>query len=473
MADTSLGEGLGLQSGNRSDYWMRRLADDQRIEDANRRREEEKINDYLKDFKVTPGKYLSMYSKELVNEYAKIYADVAKMRQNNRHVTSGMIQNRILQSVDKINTIEMSNANAMKYINDPNTLKDEAVVGTLMSANSTIKDLPQYNDGTFIITGQQGEFAYKPVSNKPKPTKFDLNTDYVEVQQPNTRVIGNQRIYTVDRKTNPLAIEREAAQLWNDPEFIQQTLFDVRKENLSDEQKVEVVRSRAIQRATQEAPIGFSREERETVPQAPAGSDPSGQKDTPQISYVSDGIMAEIPTYVKGKDGKMQEGEPVKTQVLSYDAAVNIGSVKPVTIPVTAEMIKLNPQLKDVKSINYKPSTLLRARGVNGYELVSLGTVQSATTTEGITYSPDDEDAPAALKKSFEPVVPYNLVKGETEMTYPGKMKGIYDELKIGQKPEKKSGSSTSTYSIKGKNYTEAELIGMGYTPEQIAPYKK
>lgn len=48
-----------------------------------------------------------------------------------------------------------------------------------------------------------------------------------------------------------------------------------------------------------------------------------------------------------------------------------------------------------------------------------------------------------------------------------------YDTERKGEGQKFGVGGKQPTYTIKGKNYTEAELIKMGYTKEQIAPYKQ
>lgn len=428
-ASTSLGEGIGLQSGHRNDYWMRRLADDQRIDDArNAKAERDLVNSA--DFSIDTSKYLPYYANQMVQERVKIINDIAKMRQHG-NVSRGQMQQRIMQSQGRISEIEMSNQAAKRYIEDKNIIHDDKLVSAFMNNKTTSEELQKYNRGQFLQLGPQGQFAYQGVKNTPIPLKYDLNTDYDDRTRDNPRVIGNQREYMIDRVVKPGAIDRESASLYNNPDFIAQTLYDAQGNSptpLTDEEMVAVVRNRADARAKSEVPLGASRVQLKTIPQP---SQSSGSADKKRNAEVIRNSTATILIPREGEGGRLARetdiNSPNYDQIIYDEATTNIPLQRAVYVKTPQTMLlndnmidaDTNKKIKASGQINFRPDNVvvIPVKGKDGkttFKQYASGSVTrnvgtgEEEMTRGDMYSTfgDKKDGAIKTEKVFKILVP-------------------------------------------------------------------
>lgn len=377
---TSLGEGIGLQSGHRNDYWMRRLADDQRIEDA---RNAQADRDLVKstDFSFDAGKYLPYYANQRVQEQVKIMNDIAKMRQRGR-VSTGQMQQRILQSQGRIAEIEMSNEAAKRYVEDKTIIKDDRLVSAFMSNATTAEELAKYNRGKFLQIGPQGQFAYQGVKNTTVPVKFDTNLDYTKgVPTGQRKRVGDVDYQETTSTLNPNAFEREVAQVATNEDFIAQTLYDAQGNSptpLTDEEMVAVIGNRARSTVEKQTPKMSTEWKPHGVYHPPA----SQQKIS---SPLIENGEATIRKPVRGSDGKIQmkDGAAVfedATMQIPLQQAVKVD--RPQTIQVNTEMIdaETNKRLTGSGTIDFRPSSIVvvPVKGKSGkteFKQYALGSV--------------------------------------------------------------------------------------------------
>lgn len=360
MADTSLGEGIGLQSGHRSDYWMRRLADDERIDDA-RKREDEKQLIKDTDIDIDYKEHLPVYGNMIKEVYKGYLNDVAKARQGDPHISRGKLMAMSLDARQKINEISLSNQRAKAYIADKEIMKDENLVGAFIGTKTTPADLQQFNRGGFLQLGPDGEFAYKAVSNKPIGTKFDLNTDYTEEIDPKVNMIGGKQIFTKRRLIAEDAIQRESAQLSNRPDFINQVAFNTPGfEALPDDQKIATIAQAADAQARSEAPRGYEQKFDREPYHAPAGDSASKKvKGTLQFDTTATMRRNVVPAH-KGADGTIVK-ETFEEFQLPIKISQAVQTKAPTTVQTNPKMIDAvtNKTLEGSKGFDFRPSAIV------------------------------------------------------------------------------------------------------------------
>ena len=233
---TSLGEGEGLKSGNRSrgDYWNARtfeLGNQLRAKkDAQARQDE---NDLIKltDLNVKYDNLLPVYANAIANEQATLLNNYVRYKQDNPRTAKNRLMMDVNNAQRKVGSYMTSNAAALKYLDGKDHRVDETIARGLTSFDTKISDLQKYDDGVLHRFGAGGEFSWTPVSNKDVEVKFNTATDYSEGNLTGkTDRIGNVRRYQVQDLLKQDALEREANRLALDGDFQLQTVWDKRKE---------------------------------------------------------------------------------------------------------------------------------------------------------------------------------------------------------------------------------------------------
>lgn len=486
-AGTSLGEGIGLQTGrNKSDYWIKRLADDNLREQA----QKAKYNDdliKLTDFKIDFGKYYPKWGKAIAEEQRKMYQEIANYRQQNKGVVPySVAQDMVLRAKERIGSYEMGNERAKQYVEGKEFLKDQNVVNDIISSEGTISDIQKYHNGFDILVGKNGEFSFVPIPSKTIDPKIETNIDYIKKPTGKFEILGNNRWDEVETVLSPNAINREAHQLAKNNDWrLQQLKGGLTRGEIqmvpgeSIEQmmirNMGYFQKKAAEEVVLKAPKGATEYRPSALYHPPQSSE--SEKRTPIITESSGGIFVDAPKY-DSKGEVVPEDNPAQQQIASYDRIISVSDAKPVTVTVTPEIIRLNPQLKGVKSINIKPSTIYRSRDNKGYTLLASGVVQEITDDKGLIVSWNQKAADSKISKSFEPILPYQMVQSEIEKTYPGKMQDIYQQLEIGNKPKNKlapTSKAPAGYTQVAKNPKTGEtiyLVGKKWVKSDGSPYQ-
>lgn len=452
-AGTSLGHGIGLQTprGLRSP-WLDRLANENRQDElAQAKADQDLIKET--DIDVDFGTFYPKYAKEMKRIYSTALSDIARYKQaNDGRMSPSVVKERMLRARQEAGTYEMANAEAKRYVTGQGFLKNPELVRDITSADGTVKDLQKHNRGQFIQVGQNGEFAFLAVPDKEIGVKYDDTADRQGKPTGKIDRIGNKEWQEVDYSVQPAAVQRETMQLYGNHEWRQQELFRAGNEVMpkagedeaTHKQRVEnYLLTKAGEKATKLAPLAYSKWVDGAPYHPPQSGGSEAERRTPTVVKSQGAIMIDVPTATRDKDGKQVEtSKPAQQQAGSYDYIVNIGDTKPVTVTVTSEMVKLNPQLKGIKSINVKPTTIYRVRTPEGYGLMTRGVVQSMEDSQGIQTQFGEEGSSGKITKSFEPIFPYDVVQSEVERTYPNKMSKIYTDLEIGKKPQKSGGAT-------------------------------
>lgn len=472
-AGTSLGEGIGLQQGrNKSDYWIRRLADDQDRERQQKAKEEELIKQT--DFKIDYGKYFPKYGRAIADEQRKFYAKVAQYRQqNNGNIPYSVAQQYALEAKEIIGGLEMSNANAKRYVEGTGFKKDAELARAFTSSEGSLADLKKYNRGNFIAIGDMGEFSYLTIPDTDVGVKYD-EKDRVGEYTGKIKRQGNLEIHELKFATSPDEIKQKADQLMANKLFVDQVLFDNGAEiapqpGESEEdhrnRALAVVAREALNKATVYAPPSYMGHTRATPYRPPAGS--TDKRVRPTISEnTSATIVSKNATTTITKNGKAESTVPDKkdaTITRPLDAAVS--EAKGSTLSISSDMIdaQTNTALEGTGAFFFKPDrvvSVFRPRDKK-YHAMVLGTAYTAEGGEaGFTYGE------GGTKKTFQIMTPLSTVASNIDAKYDlSEFNEKLTELNKKEYKVKPVNKTTITFTINGVPYEGSQ--------DQIDQYRK
>lgn len=492
-AGTSLGEGIGLQTGrNKSDYWIKRLADDNLREQA----QKAKYNDdliKLTDFNIDYGKYYRKWGKAIAEEQRKMYQAMVNYRQQNKgELPYSVAQDMVLRAKERIGSYEMGNERAKQYVEGKEFLKDQNVVNDIISSEGTLEDLQKYHNGFDILVGKNGEFSFVPIPNKTIDPKIETNIDYIKKPTGKFEILGNNRWDEVETVLSPNAINREAHQLAINNDWRMQQL----KKGITTGE-IQMVPGESIEQMMIRN-MGYFQEKaaEEVVLKAPKGTTiyeksalyhpPQSSQDKKFEAPIQENVKATIKTgdITTKIDAEGKRGESIEREGTTNIPLFRAVKSAPITISANEGLIDAdrNRTIKGSFNFNFKPDAILvlNIKGKGPQKYVA-GTVIKNTA------SGEEQD-----------VIEYNIGSGDkrtTEKTYkvwvPYESSGVASAIEQGNnlsefnqrydaiKGEKSTSATTSKtpagYTQVAKNPKTGEtiyLVGKKWVKSDGSPYQ-
>jgi hypothetical protein len=411
-AGTSLGSGIALQSGNRNDYWMRKLADDwaaRRAATAKAEQEKKKqAADNQKWFLgmlTVPEGMAPMMMKRAWKEIESAYTQAEGGFESGDLSTLHKI---ITTTKKNVSNIKTANDQAVAWFNDPNSIYPPEQKTTFWSDDGEIDDMKPFNNylAKFPLFGDD----YSVSVSSPVTKKFEIpllkvdDYEYLNVDKsgklvkPESRLGGTltnvykKRYYVSDKQKQEVYNN-----LMNDLDWVQSRLSIIIASKPKDE-----IAKLDLNRAANETPQEFLARNSDVGKQLDAMTREFIDRNSEKDRY--DDVTGSIPQAKEKKDkddnvvvikhdtnktmanknirivrpftpeeqaaanlygqigGLGQEDVPTKTEELpfTYDAEIDVSNSGPTTITITPEMIQLNPELDGMQSITFNPGTMYK-----------------------------------------------------------------------------------------------------------------
>lgn len=469
-AGTSLGEGIGLQQGaNRDDFWAKQIY----ARGVERKRKREKADeDLIKmgDFKLDYSNKLPVYAKQMAAVQMELMNKVAKARQQNKNTARSVVADDLYRAQLALGKLEQDNARAMAYIADDKTRKDPNVISTLTSPNATFEDIASIHDGQFFMTDATGTFAYKPVPLDYAAPKFDK---YSMVGMPTgkRKVVGGTSYNEVIDSYLPEDIEAETNQLAQDRKFQENVLFETRgvkppegvdpiefKKTLVMEKAKEVVNGAIKKGALRYDPrdIDQPREQSEVSKKVKPAIVPFDQK-----KFNENVKTTTVKNRETGKDE--QVATTTLSQGASYSRMANMKPAKNVTIPVTDELIAINPELKDVDAISVTVNNLVEGYNPKGKkEWYGIGMQSDYVAPEegsmaAVEAEIDGKPITPRKRSSYTPKIPLEMIRQALELAGNDLTEFESQQVETSKPATKQIKSSDISTKARAAGYTEKE----------------
>ena len=418
MAETSLGEGIGLQQGaNRDDFWAKQIYARGVERKAKREKEDEdliKTTDFNRDFSKT----LPYFSNKMVALQKNYANEVAKARQNNKNTARSVTSDLYYQTQLKLSELEQNNARAIASIADKNATIPPEYLKIMTSPNTTDEEWASMHDGQFFMTDSNGTFAYRAYQEPNLDSEIKYGGyDRKNYPTGNHEVLGNQRWEEVKSSYDDDAVKAEALQLAKNNKTALKAAWDTRlwKPEPNEDQatfmkrKIDYANNLAYEVALRNKPQDIYEKVKSTIPQPPA-ADKKDEKFKPTI----------VP-FDQKKIEKNDSG--ITTQKESYTRMANMKPAKNVTIPVTDELIAINPELKDVDAISVTVNNLVEGyspKGKKEWYGVGIQSDYDEPPEEGSMEARMNlikGKTPSNKKRSsYNPKIPLVLIKSALEM---------------------------------------------------------
>lgn len=472
---TSLAEGIGLQTEQRDDWWMRQLATDRN----NRLAQEKKDKDALikmGDIDIDYSKLLPAYGKAVGQEVAGYLNKVAAANQNgsgNSLAELAMEKQRLMQRVGEL---QLGNINAYGYVYGKGFKKRPEVVEKLTSFDSTIDQFGDIDDGEFIKADNNGYFGFVPVPDEEIPVKFDKDQGtYKNQATGKRRTVGNVEFYETQDRWMDSYINQVAAGVATNPTFIMQVKHDNREafqpiagedEATYRKRVTEFIKQKAAEKVAPQIPHNSFQEFHRVIPQGRAGDRP--EKDKRFVPQVQEDVPITRP------DGK---------ETKAY-MQFNTPGVPEVALQLNNEFLDAGQErIKESGVINFT-SRSVRAVPIedkNGNMTIKLYSIGKGIQQVDVPPKKGETATGTKIQREIEIMVPYEQVADVIEQKvntdvpmelYNRKFSKVSGKVRRGDTPPGEQQSSFR-YKVKGKNgKTIFSADGQSWVDESGNPVK-
>lgn len=445
---TSLGKGIGLQSPNRDDYWIKESV---RLDEQQKAKAEKDANALfsMADLKVDGKVLLPAYGKAAAKVQLDLYNKFALYNQQNPHVAKNLIQQDVVRAQQELSSIYSGNEQWKRYAETKGIMKDNEALNAAFSTETELPQLQKYNND-FMFTDEKGGFNFVEVPDTkilPKYDKYGMQQTLTGKEE----VVGGTIFADMNNSYAPEAIQQEGLTMSSDPTFRLQKLFEARNwkpeagESLESfaKRKTDYVNSEGFKRAQENVPPSFTTKEKATIYRPPAES--ASDKPKPQ-AIVNPPTERTMVTRYGADSGKIG--------VSKIPFSANVQNSKVVEIPIGKDIYdsSTNLPLKGTGNISIKPTTVIPVKTNAGtWKNMVIGKVVKSSSADGdmpMTYgdmfSPEEmkmiygKDSEKKLKQEINIEVPYESVKGTIESSHSmDDYFKSFDELKQGAKPVK------------------------------------
>lgn len=487
-AGTSLGSGIALQSGNRSDYWMRKLADDwaarraatAKAEQEKKKQAADNQKWFLGMLTVPEGMAPMMMKrawKEIENAYTQAEGGFESGDLSTLH--------KIITTTKKnVSNIKTANDQAVAWFNDPNSIYPPEQKTTFWSDDAEIEDMRPFNNylAKFPLFGDD----YSVAVSSPVTKKFEIPTlkvdDYEllnvdksgKLVKPEYRLGGTltnvykKRYFVSDKQKQEVYNN-----LMNDLDWVQSRLSIIIASKPKDE-----IAKYDLDRAVNETPQQFLARNPDIAKQLDAMTREFIDRNSEKDRY--DDITGTIPKPSKGKTDKKSKvvlvkhdteqvvpnkiigadwftaeekakmgipewGEVGKPIPFKYDAEINVSKTSPTYIAVTEEMKKLNPELDGFSAISIAPGVMYRS--IYNDKWYVTGKVDNYYTDSGELLLPNERNIKTSTLQVF---IPYENMKSSINGYYTDIEEYMYGgEGSVPSQPGSKKGNAPKGGSVR------------------------
>lgn len=452
-AGTSLGSGIALQSGGRSDYWMRKLADDW----AARRAAAAKAAQEKKKQAADNQKwFLGMLTvpegmAPVMMDGAALLIDQAYTKAEDAFESGDLtsLHKIITDTKIGVNQIKRANDDFGKLLEDPNADLPPGLRVAWNQDGTKWDDLKIYGNylAKFPIFGENYSISIPETlpPYKPKLLERDtfelLNVDKSgKLVKPEARLSGTLTSVYKRREFVSQARKQEYFdELMKDPVWMQKTITKIIASKPPED-----IPKYDLNRSINETPEQFLTRNPDLAKQIEAvtwdfvnansqgdiitpftGTAPQPrekkQSNVVLVRYDSEQTIPGKTIGMKNlspedkKEMGLPEWGPTDVPVpFKYDASINVNETGPSIIAVTQRMIDVNPELEGMVSISVTPGTMYR----NTYDgkWYVAGKVDNYYTSEEEFLSPSERDAKIT---TMEPFIPYEDMMGAIRGKYP------------------------------------------------------
>jgi hypothetical protein len=432
---------------------MRKLADDW----ATRRAAKEKAKQekqkqagdnkkwFLGQLSVPPGEWAQMYLRDAQSAIEDAYNRAEPIYETG-DITA--LHKIVSETAAKIAKIKSNNDRGVAYYKNPNIIKNAQAANTFFSDQATYEDMVPYNN--FLaknpVHAADGSIA---VLQEIKPTyEMELLTPDDFIYENNGNPIGKLKGTTTNIYRKKLFVSdaqkaQAASKLKNDTAFMQFALATLINQKSTDE-----ITRLDLDRTSNETPQQFfarnpdfekevdlfvtqfveansSQPKYDDVTAAPPP--PREKKDPTTMLVIQD--KQTIPGKSFGTQNLSQEEKKARglpewaggvTIPVEFDARINVSNSGTSFIPVTDEMIEMNPELRGLDNIQYQPGELLRVIKPDGsYGWYSTGKVTSYQADSGPYAEYMSEEEKQYTMQTLSPLMPINSVIASILPKYP------------------------------------------------------
>lgn len=474
-AGTSLGSAIALQRGGRNDYWMRKLADDW----ATRRAAKEKAKQekqkqagdnkkwFLGMMSVPAGEWANMYLKDAQSVLENAYNLAEPFYETGDIVALHKIASDAKAKIEKIKS---NNDRGVEYYKNPNIIKNNEATRTFFSDESTYEDMLPFNN---VLAKNPIHLANGEVSaDVTIPNKFEIEMlkpdDFVYENnaKPLYQLKGsNTNVYKIKRFVSDAAKEQKAKQLMGDLNYMQYALSTLINSKPSSEiSKLDLDRAKgetADQFLARNPDFAkeldlFTRTFIDNNSSQPIYDETKASPPPPrEKSQPTTVLVVQNKQTIPGKNWSEQYQQSVPgvgagipqyvTPEFEFDARINVSNSGTSYIPVTAEMIEMNPELAGLRTIQFQPGELLR--GIlpdgSGYGWYSTGKVTSYQADSGPYAEYMTEEEKQYKMETLTPLIPVQDVIPSVIGKYPDVINIINSSQNAGGNKNSRGGGLT------------------------------
>jgi len=229
---TNLGKATALLTPDRGDFWIRKGAEDLRLQKQAEAKAKADLNEKLADIYDIDlkGGYLPAWGKAAKETYATYVNTVAELRAQDSNVSYAKLLMLKNETKSKIQSIKEDNDRVIKYLENPKYYKDAAWSNAAYTSDD-FNDIAQYNNPTYYNVDPSTAYTYiNPVEVAVKDIKYPTPTGTKYIKS----ISRNGRIYDVIENTYPENIESTiASELKSDPSYTDAIMWELSQDPLN------------------------------------------------------------------------------------------------------------------------------------------------------------------------------------------------------------------------------------------------
>jgi len=175
---TNLGKATALLTPDKGDFWIRRGAEDLRLQKQAEAKAKADLNEKLADVYDIDlkGGYLPAWGKAAKETYATYVNTVAELRAQDSNVSYAKLLMLKNETKSKIQSIKEDNDRVVKYLENPKYYKDAAWSNAAYTSDD-FNDIAQYNNPTYYNVDPGSAYTYiNPVEVAVKDIKYPTPT---------------------------------------------------------------------------------------------------------------------------------------------------------------------------------------------------------------------------------------------------------------------------------------------------------
>lgn len=223
---TNLGKATALLTPDKGDFWIRRGAEDLRLQKQAEAKAKADLNEKLADVYDIDlkGGYLPAWGKAAKETYATYVNTVAELRAQDSNVSYAKLLMLKNETKSRIQSIKEDNDRVVKYLENPKYYKDAAWSNAAYTSDD-FNDIAQYNNPTYYNVDPSSAYTYiNPVEVAVRDIKYPTPTGEKFIKS----ISRGGRNYNIIENTYPENIESTiASELKSDPSYTDGIMWEL------------------------------------------------------------------------------------------------------------------------------------------------------------------------------------------------------------------------------------------------------